>query len=202
MATFTKADFKRLQWNIVLLVVLLASGGGAIFYAAQQQEAATRTHRQAEAGRNDIRARLSRAQDEEKELREKIARYQQLNDRGIVGQEHRLDWVERIRAIKQERNLIDLQYELAPQAPLDPAVVPNTGAGVELMSSPMKLQMQLLHEGDLLGFIGDLNRNVQAFIRVKQCDITRIPITPRERGAPPQLRADCELDWITLRDKR
>ena len=95
---------------------------------------------------------------------------------------------------------------LLPRKPVDANLLPDgaIGGGHEFMSSSMKLQMQLLHEDDLLGFIADLRSRVRALIVVRQCSVERIARGPAatERGVQPQLKADCELDWITLREKK
>jgi len=92
-----------------------------------------------------------------------------------------------------------------PQKTVDAALLPEgaVGGGYEFMSSAMKLQMQLLHEGDLLGFLADLRANVRALIVVRQCNVERIArATSNERGTQAQLKADCDIDWITLREKK
>jgi hypothetical protein len=69
------------------------------------------------------------------------------------------------------------------------------------MSSTMNLQMPLLHENDLLGFLADLRRNVHAHLMVRDCAIER-GAQAQERCVAAQLRAVCTIDWITLREKR
>lgn len=202
MAALTSADFKRLRWNLALLGFALACGGLMVGFALHEEKTALQTLQRAEAARNEIRGKLARAQDEEQELRGKIARYSRLQAKGIVGEEHRLEWVEALRAIKQERRLIDLQYELSPQQPLDAAIAPGGGGDFEFMNSALRMQMLLLHEGDLLHFIDDIGEKPQAFTRTRRCSVQRTPPASRERGPAPQLKAECEIDWITIREKR
>lgn len=205
-AAFSKDDFRRIQWSVLAMVVLALLGGGVVFGSLQLTKAAQAEARKVEAERGDIRNKLARARDEEQEIRAKIARYQELVTRGYVTEEQRLDWIERIAQIKTARKLLDVQYELMPQKPVDASLLPDgaIGGGYEFMSSTMKLQMQLLHEDDLLGFLADLRTRVRALIVVRQCAVERIArgATTAERGVQPQLKADCDLDWITLREKK
>jgi hypothetical protein len=200
----TVADLKRLRWALASLLVLALIGAGAVHLAATQAARADADIRQARAQRQEIQSRLARASDEEAEIREKIGLYHAIEARGLIGLERRLDWVERIAQIRTARRLIDIQYELSPQKPVEPAVMPGGafGGSYEFMSSTMRLQMQLLHEDDLLGFISDLAGSVQAQLHVRNCRIERIAKTGQERGPSPQLRADCTIDWITLREKK
>jgi hypothetical protein len=71
------------------------------------------------------------------------------------------------------------------------------------MSSSMKVQMQLLHEDDLLGFLADLRTGVRALLVVRRCDVERLaPQAGSDRATRAQLKADCEIDWITLREAK
>lgn len=205
-AAFTPADFRRLRWSALLLLVLVILGAGAIFVSLQLTKAARAELQQAEAERGDIRTRLGRARDEEQEIRARIARYNDLVARGYIRPEDRLEWVERIAAIKAARKLIDVQYEIAPQRTVDVALLPEgaAGGGYEFMSSTMRLQMQLLHEDDLLGLLADLRGNAPALLVPRGCGIERLPqgVGGGERGIRAWLKADCEIEWITLREKK
>ena len=193
-------DLKRLRWNLLLLVISAIAGGTAMIAAQRFMKAAHQDEQRAQTQQSEVRNRLARARDEERDLRSKFERYRDLDAHGLIGQEHRLDWIEQIRKIKQARRLIDLRYELMPQQPLDPALLPGGGSAFEFMSSTMHLQMQLLHEEDLLNFLNDLRANVTAFVRVRSCNVDRT--APDTGGPAAQLRADCLLDWITLREKK
>jgi hypothetical protein len=204
-AAFSKEDFRRIQWSVAILVLFALLGAGVVFGSLQLTKAAQAEARKVEAERGEARSKLARARDEEQEIRAKIARYQDLVARGYVTEEQRLEWIERIAQIKTARKLLDVQYELMPQKPVDAALLPDgaTGGGYEFMSSKMKLQMQLLHEEDLLGFLNDLRARVRAMIVVRKCLVERIPRSGGgERGTQPQLKAECDLDWITLREKK
>ncbi|WIM06978.1 MAG: hypothetical protein OHM77_06845 [Candidatus Nitricoxidivorans perseverans] len=201
----TSQDLHRLRWGIVFLAALLLTSAGIVFAATNHLKQARQEHRQAVARHDNIKSRLVRARDEEREIRAKISRYQELLARGIIGQERRLDWVERIARIQAARRLIDVQYELSPQQPVDAKLLPSgtDAGGYEFMASTMRLQMQLLHEDDLLGFLADLQKSIQALLIVRNCAVDR---TGRggtgERTPQAQLAAECALDWITLREKK
>ncbi|MDP2793472.1 MAG: hypothetical protein Q8O25_05220 [Sulfurisoma sp.] len=203
--TVSRDDFRRIQWSLLILVVLALLGAAVVFGSLQTTRVARAAAQKVEAERGDIRNKLARAREEEQEIRGKISRYQALVNRGYVTEEQRLDWIERIAQIKVARKLIDVQYELMPQRTVEAALLPEgaAGGGYEFMSSTMKLQMQLLHEGDLLGFLADLRANVRALIVVRQCTVERIaPAAGNARGTQAQLKADCDIDWITLREKK
>lgn len=196
-------DFLRIRWGLLFLV-LAALVGFAMTTTAQKLVAKARlSQQQLLTQQREMRNRLMRAPEEELELRGKIALFQQLQERGIIGQEERLNWVEQIGKIKTERRLFDIQYELSPQKVLADTTLPGGAVAgeYEFMASTMNLQMPLLHEDDLLGFLADLRKAVHAHILVRDCAIERMPPSGENRLSA-QLRAVCTIDWITLREKR
>ena len=143
---------------------------------------------------NEYEGKLKQVRAEEAEIKQKSALYSNLRARGIIGEEQRLAWVELIKEIKESRKLLDMQYEFSPQQALElPAL-----SGFSFKSSPMKLQMKLLHEGDLLNFISDLRKHAKAYVRVRSCNVVRIQRAAAPTGDAALLLADCQLDWITI----
>lgn len=188
-----------LRLNLAAVALCLAAGSSITYFSIGQYSKAKSAQKAANGLRAEAQGKLARVSDEERELRDKIVRFRTLEARGLVGQEHRLDWIERIRAIKNERRLLNLQYELAPQQPM-----PGQGVAsdFQLMVSTMVLRIDLIHEEDLLSFLGDLKTGVQAMIRVRSCSMERIPRAGQESASGAQLKSLCELEWITLRAVR
>ena len=198
------SDLSRVKWAIVVLILLSAGGGGAVWTSLQMQKAGEKSFKEATAARNEIRTRLSRARDEQAELRDKIGRFQALKERGYIGLEKRLDWVEALARIKVAKRIHRLEYEFAPQKSVDTLTLPegpNAGA-FEIMPSQMKLQVQFLHEGELLSLIDEIRGAVQALIQLRSCTMDRMPVQMNERNNPAQLKAECVLEWITLRERK
>jgi hypothetical protein len=200
--TLDTKDLKRLQWAIAFLLIMSAIGGGAVWTVEQMKKSSARALQEAAAARKDIQSKLARARDEQQELTDKLNRFQVLKERGLIGPERRLNWIEAIARIKAARRIFKLDYEFAPQRPADAAILPGGAAagGFEIMASQMKLQLQLLHEGELLAFIAELRESVQALIQVRSCAVERIPANNTDRGRNAQLKADCTLEWITLKE--
>lgn len=202
-AIFSKDDFRRIGLSLAAAAIMAAAGGAIVFASVQMRDAEIKNQAAAQSKRKDIQGRLSRAREEELEIKSKIARYNELSARGIFGEEMRLDWVEQIRGIKNARKLFDIQYEIAPQQAIDAAVLPGAGAEFEFLSSAMRMKMKLLHEEDLLAFLSDLSATAKAYLRVRRCDVERLPKAGGDsRGVPPQLGADCSIDWITIRARK
>lgn len=170
----------------------LAFGGiGALFIA---QTMLSDTQAQAEAAareRQNVQSKLSQTTREKSEISSKIDEYRRLLHRGLIGPEKRLDWVDALLIVQEENKLSDLQYSIDPQKPFDyPGVTQS--AGVETLSSPMKLELNMLHEGDLFRVLAGLRQRLPPYMAVNDCAI--------ERQADGRLKASCKADLITIRE--
>ena len=70
---------------------------------------------------------------------------------------------------------------------------PQRNRGVALLA--------LLHEGDLLRFLDDLRNSGNAFYSVQRCAVTRTGQASTGSGLTPRLRADCDIDLVTIIDR-
>ncbi len=199
-------DLKRLQWGIALLIILSLIGGGAVWTTEQMKKSSNLALLSANTARKDIQTKLARAREEQQDLTEKLNRFQELKSRGYIGPEQRLNWIDTIARIKAARRIAKLDYEFAPQRQVDASILPGgaVAGGFEIMSSQMRLSMHLLHEGELLDFLADLTmelRNaVEAVVLPRSCVVVRLKSDSTDRGSKAQLKADCTLEWVTLKE--
>lgn len=186
----------------LLIAVVLAALGIALVVVTKQFYDQTRTQfKFALAEQQKIQTKLSRATEEEREIHEKLVDYRGLLARGVIGDERRLEWVETIGQIKSDNKLFEIKYQIEPQRTLDLSGIAPT-ADVEFRVSALKVEMQLLHEGDLLVFIDGLRHRLKSHVLVRSCAIQRLVRSGQGRGIAPRLRADCVIDLVTIRDKK
>ncbi|HSD41988.1 MAG TPA: hypothetical protein VLD36_08975 [Burkholderiales bacterium] len=192
---------QRLVVPGIVAVALAAAGATAVFLVQQVVQKTDAEQKAAAAERQNAQNRLARATEEEREIRERLVDYRKLRDRGLIGDEQRLEWVERIVEIKSRRKLFDLKYSIEPQRAAEyPGIA---GAGdVEFMVSSMKVDIALLHEEDLFRFLEDLRSALNSHVLVRSCTMLRIDRGGSERAVGPRLRADCAIDLVTIRDSK
>jgi hypothetical protein len=120
----------------------------------------------------------------------------------MLSEQNRLDWIDSIAKIKNDRKLFEIKYAIEPQKPLDyPGIA---GGATGFVVSKMKLEMLLLHEDDLLNFLADLQSAGKAKVAVRHCTVTRIEreAPPTATALQPRLRAQCELELISAKSLR
>ena len=199
-----KQELTLVRWPLVGLGLSLAISSAiaatAWHYTQQSARAAMLAKQDAESVQNQAQ----QLRQDEQGIREKIAEYTTFAAKGIISPEKRLDWVDLLKQIQVERKLLGLEYEIAPQVTLPNGVVSFMPPGHDLLSSTMQLRMPLLHEEDLTRLLSDLKAKAPVFIRPKGCRIGRAVASDtldNDTGIPPQLIAECQIDWITIRDK-
>ncbi len=197
--TFTQQDWKRLQPPLLGMGLALVLVGLLAFYAEDyksQQQAALQL-KQAEL--NQARQKYMSSGQERETIAHYLPLYQDLISKGFVGEEQRIEWIEQLRQIHLQHKLFSIEYQIGEQENISPAFLPSAG-GFTLHRSSMKLDMDLLHEEDLLTLLDGLKQQTAPFI-IRECEINR-PTGSRINTnlLTNNAKARCEVDWITLRE--
>jgi len=195
-----KQDWQKLQGPLLVLGAVVVAGillfGFARHFSQNQQLALQNQQNLLNAARQ--RYQLSGAEKEM--IAENLPKYQTLISKGFVGEEQRIEWVEHLREQHKTQKLFGIKYGINPQEKYTPAFAANLG-GFTLNRSVMKLELDMLHEGDLLQLTEGLSRrNATPFI-LRDCVIIRLNTgRPSSNQLIANLHAQCELDWLTLRE--
>ncbi|TAK66697.1 MAG: hypothetical protein EPO19_13300 [Betaproteobacteria bacterium] len=194
------SDLKRLRLPMAACAALAVAGVGCYFAADNYLRETKKLGAATSAQRAEVQARLASANEEEREIKANLQEYKALAARGVIGEEKRLDWIDALTAIKNERRLFNIGYSIEPQKELDYPGLAPTG-GVHFVSSRVKIDIQLLHEEDLLNFIDDLNKRGKLYLSPRSCEVKR---TDRSSGTvlAPRLQANCVFDLITIRHNK
>jgi hypothetical protein len=152
--------------------------------------------------------------------RDTIVKYlptlRELEERGIFGEEKRLEWVEQLRTIEKRWPGITIKYDISPQkllpkegtnappAPIPPGAKLPNGDPVKqfgVFSTEMKLTLQLLHEGDALAIFEELRVAKLGLFSIKKCSFKRPNNGDQNDSAVTlgtPLAVDCLLNWISM----
>jgi hypothetical protein len=196
---FTRNELRKQLLPGLAAVALLGAGAALITLTNASVRAAHGELAAAQAERRQNGERLARIAEEEREVKEKLDIYRQLKQLNILGEERRLEWADTMARIRTQRELLDLRYRVERQKLITSAA--GKPANVDFFASTMKVQMALLHEGDLLRFLADLRESGNGYYSVKRCSLARTAAPATGVTMTPRLRADCEIDLITIMDR-
>lgn len=190
-------DWRVMRGSLALLALSLAAGGAAVAGGYYYQHAIDQRYRTEQRRLESVRTRY-RTIDEERRLIERyLPAYHALVARGVVGRERRLAWIETLREVAEQIKLPSLRYEISAQMPYQPEIDLALGP-FQVYESRMRLDLGLLHEGDLLRFLDALQAREVGLFLLRSCEIkrraTELVFAPRAVN----LRALCELSWLTV----
>jgi hypothetical protein len=198
---FSNTDFHlmRLSFAAISVSILLS---GVILYSSIKYADYTRNNRHvAERQMNDARNHLNMARQDRDNLSDYSKEYDTLEANKIIGDDHRLDWMEGLEKLRNQNLVINFSYNIAPQKVYLPQPALDSGNFI-IHYSEMKLQFDLLHEGQLLNFFDALRRRIKGHYQLEGCTLQRV-ITDGESAPAPgkNIKAECSGGWITLKNR-
>lgn len=124
--------------------------------------------------------------------------YNDYKSSGLVGEERRLSWIESLEGTNEVLRLPTLSYALNPQEEFERPKF-RAKRGVEVKSSPMELNMGLLHEEDLFALLEGLRLSIRNLFTVDSCQISReTPVDRSLETGRSNLRSACLIRWVTI----
>jgi hypothetical protein len=197
MNAFDLRALKTLQRPLGVLAAVIAIGAILLYYTDLALQSAQRAAAQQQNQLREARIQLNKSGEEKATIVRYLGKYQYLQQLGFVGDEQRISWLDGLRLANRETRLFGVDYQIGAQQPYPYAAELDPGQ-LTLYQSVMKINLKLLHEDDLMRFLGTLAQHGAGVFSVNQCVMERIEAGDNPRNQP-NLRAECELAWITLR---
>lgn len=188
---------RALKAPLITLITVIMIGAGLLYYIDFTLTKAKRELAQQQSKLRDARARLQKARDDNAIIARYLNDYQYLQRIGVIGDEQRINWLEALHFTNQQRRLFGVNYQIGAQQTYPYAREFDPGQ-LTLHQSVMKVTVRLLHEGDLIPFLGTLAQQRAGVFSVDQCAMERVDVGGSARNQP-NVHADCELAWITIR---
>lgn len=123
-------------------------------------------------------------------------RFESVRLNGFYGAEDRLSWGEALKGAAQRLKLPNLKYSIAPQEQVVDVAVGYL-PGLILSESVMKIEADLLHEGDLLTITEALSKQAGSF-RLLGCALDKIEEISI-RNIQKNVSLNCTLAWYTVK---
>lgn len=192
---FDVEDIRKITCSAIFFTSALCLTCTVLFASFSRKTSALEELQLARGNVSQLERTLIQSRTDETNIKAYTELALRLDARGIFGREHRLSSVELLESIRSKRKIIALAYEFGPQISLDAGQEKE----ITFLSTPSHIEISLLHEEDLMHFLDDLRRQARALIRTRSCEIARTTGEELEPVAQRTLRADCQVDWITLR---
>jgi len=193
-------DIPHIRGLLVMAILILILGVIAVYVSDDMLNEAQQSKITADQEWSDAVRKLERTKNEQEDLQGYYHQYQNLVEQNIIGEEKRLDWIESIEKIRNRLNIFSVRYKLDPQETLDMVGTDLPSSSFDLRRSNMTLGLSLLHEGQLLNFMGALSEEAKGMYLLDSCVLTRNDLI-RKLKYTPNLEAECTLGWITLNEK-
>lgn len=195
-----QVDWSVLRNALILLTISLAISAGLLGSSFYFWEKMNRMYQRERSALFNMRTQYQNIDEEDKIIERYLPIYRELESKGIMGNERRLDWIDTLRQASHRVELPALRYLIDSQSVYQPEFLVPTG-GFQIYASNMQLDLGLLHEGDLNALLADLDANATGLYTVASCDLRRMHNQAEfvKRADATNLKADCGLRWLTIK---
>lgn len=195
------ADIRLLRWNILALCAAILCSTIAIFSSDEYAAKILRDQSAAQNQLNNARNRLQAAQEDQQNMVSYANEYGTLKEAKIIGDDQRLDWLEGLEKIRPQHLVNDFRYSITPQKTYAPQPPLDSG-NFDIHYSETQLQLDLLHEGQLLDFFFALRSQIKGWYQLDGCALQRISNpASNDNDSVPRIKAECSGGWITLKNR-
>ena len=195
---------KNLQKELSVFLISIALAIIVIVISQTWWQTSYDDKSQAEMNLNIAKERYYTAINQKKLLEKFEESYNKLKATGIVGEEQRLNWVDTIEKITADNKIPYLKYKIEKRQTVNSGQLSQKFPGIELYKSPMSLEMQLLHEGDLYTVINNLHQKAKGLFDISSCAIIRNATSVEslvDSQTDRNFSAKCDLNWYTMQKK-
>lgn len=192
--SFSTADLADIKWSLGAFAASAALAAGLVTYSGTYQDNALRERQAAQKQLTEARNQFAAAQSDLENMAAYQSEYESLQAQKVIGNEPRLDWSEGLEKLRKQGIVLDFTYTIAPQQPYAPTPPLDTG-NFALSLSPMTLQLDLLHEEQLLSILSAMRSQIPGWFILDRCSIA----APTSQGEV--LKTECAGGWFTLKNR-
>lgn len=193
---FSKTDLQILKWSLGALTLSIVLAFGLISWSEEYLAQSLKNREAAQRQLTEARTQLLSVQSDQENMSAYALEYNALQEQKVIGSEQRLDWMEGLEKLRQQGRVLDFKYTISPQQSYTPKP-PLDAGNFQLSRSIMTLQIDLLHEEQLLHFFSNLNNQINGWFMLDGCSISR---TGTVNELAP-LKAECTGGWFTMKNK-
>lgn len=198
---FSSSDFQLMRFSFAAIGASVLVSSLILYSSIKYADFTLKNRHAAQNQMNEARSRLAMARQDRDNLSDYSNAYDNLKANEITGDDHRLDWMEGLEKLRRQNLVIDFRYNIAPQKNYAPQPAVDSG-NFAIHYSEMKLQFELLHEGQLLNFFDALQNQIKGHYQLEDCKLQRAVTEGNSApAAGKNLTAECSGGWITLKNR-
>ena len=193
-----KIDWYFLKRTLIFLVVAIVLTVTLVILGWQFEEMNHENYKKGEANLRTTHRLYENMVNDIDLLEQFTSQFNAYKSSGLVGGERRLSWIESLESTNSVLRLPRLTYNLLSQEGFNRQGL-NAGRNVEITSSPMELDMALMHEEDLFALIEGLALSISNLFTVDSCNLELEGQIGRSfETNNSNLKARCVFRWINI----
>jgi hypothetical protein len=191
-------DWVFIKRPLIFFVVAVVLAAALIGGGMQYEQAAETEYSSAISSLRNAHSRYENMVNDIDLLEQYTKRFTEYKATGLVGADRRLSWIESLEAVNADLKLPRLNYNLLSQEDFSRGEL-NAGRNVALNSSPMELDLSMLHEGDLFALFDGLGESIHNLFTVDSCTMRlESSIGASFKTNRPNLIGRCVIRWISI----
>lgn len=194
--SFSTADLPNIKWSLGAFVLSLALAGILLSLSEAHLAHAKQDRQDAQKQLVDAQRQFDAAQNDQQNMATYAKEYNALMAHKVIGDEQRLDWMEGLEKLRQQGRVLGFTYTISPQQAFAPSP-PQDAGNFQLNRSGMTMQVNLLHEGQLLDLLAAMNTQMKGWFMLDSCALSRV--TAGSDTSP--LKAECKGGWFTMKNR-
>ncbi|NIO40164.1 MAG: hypothetical protein GTO41_08200 [Burkholderiales bacterium] len=193
---FDRKDLLPLRLPFAALTAAIVVAMYLVDYSSEKYTVRQQSVQTATAEADAARQRYLDSDQEKDMISRYLPKYRQLQQRGFIGSENRINWIDALRIADQQAAGFGVQYQLSAQGPYK-GLLSSEPIAARLRRSTMDIRFGVVHEGQFLDFLEALQAQGAGMYALRSCSLEPIH---REEPQPrtQNLFARCEIDWVTL----
>ena len=191
-------DWRFLKWPLVFFMTALALSAGVVAAGIYYQSVQLEKYNNAKSALEATHGRYKKLVQDLDLLQIYTETYDDYLSSGLVGPERRLSWIETLESVNSVLKLPRLSYTLMPQEAFTRPGL-KVDRNILINSTPMNLEMNLLHEEDLLAVFDGVSGGIDNLFTIDSCNISLVGSGSTNLSSKDaNLSAKCLMRWVTI----
>lgn len=194
---------KSIEWGLIRgaliwAVACVCIGIAALVISYEYKESKEDTEEKYRLQLLSLNSKTNKAIRDGKTYDSYLPKFNNYIDKGYIGEQKRVLWVDILHNVTTSLRLPDMQYHISEQTEYKHKGKPLPEGSFSINKSVMQISMNLFHENDLFTILNTLNKESKSLYHIEQCSIRRSRPLDAEHLHEPNLSAQCDLVWIAL----